>query len=99
MQFEFSPVRSDHEFTLSVEGDIVTIDAEGFDFSSLTEGDILPGEAIASDWVLGAQKEAGVVIVKLLLPHSADAPDSRRFPEVIVADSGAVNLPANEVAE
>lgn len=95
MIIKFSPQRSDAVLTsLSVAGDVLTINGEDFDFGALGEGDVLPIGAVASPFVMGTvTRTGGAVMASILLPLPADASLARRFPVVVDIASGQVEIP------
>jgi len=86
----------DEPLMLDVEGDVVHVNGEAFDFSPLSEGATLPAAAILSDWFPGsADRIDGELILTLRLPHGANAPESTRFPEpMTITEDGSVDVPA-----
>lgn len=81
MKITFFPIRSDTQLSLSKDGDVLTINGEGFDFSALPDGAILPREAVATDWLTSdVERINGTIHLSLILPHGADAPPEERFP-------------------
>lgn len=94
MKIAFKPLRSDEPITLSVQGDVLTINGEPFDFGPLAEGAVLPRDAVdsallASDVV----RRAGQIELTLILPHGPFAPSETRFPAPIEATEGPIALP------
>ena len=102
MIINFSPVRGDVQPTVSVSGDVLTINGATLDLSGIPEGAKLPAEAIASDWIAEETfltRTSGVLSVTLVSPHGANAPEETRFPEPITVTSGVVVFPAYDVEE
>lgn len=100
MRLNFSPVRKDTDILINVEGDSIWIDGVIYDFSPLNEGDTLPSEAITGDHFAGNITRAdGEIVVTIALPHGANAPYERRFPEPVVIDVGTVELPPYDIIE
>ena len=94
MLIKFYPVRSARALTLSVEGDTLTINGEGFDFSGIPEGATLPAEAITSEYIMGDVSRIDREInICVLFPITANASEAARFPEPITQSSGIVELP------
>lgn len=95
MKIILSPVRMDEQLMLDVEGDVVMVNGEEFDFSPLLEGATLPREAILSDWFQGpADRIDGELILTIRLPCGPNAPEETRFPQpIIVTEDGSVDLP------
>jgi hypothetical protein len=101
MQITFTPQRRDDTLTLSKTGDVLTIGGEDFDFSQLAEGDLLPREAVTSDWLASdVERIGGVVHLSIVVPHGAKAPITTLFPAPVTATDGAIPVPAHsEVSE
>lgn len=102
MKITFTPMRLDTTLSLSRTGDVLTLNGTAFDFGPLPEGATLPRDAIKCGWIAGdVRREDGLLIVPLILPHGADAPDATRFPEPLTLTSdGSVVLPAyNNISE
>jgi hypothetical protein len=97
MILAFSPVFSLEPLSLAVDGDVLTINEQRLDFTALPEGGVLPRDAIGSDWIAGkVTRTSGHVIVPVVLPHTSDAPDARKFPVPMTIDEdGPVTLPLN----
>lgn len=96
MIINFVPQRLDiSDFLVDVEGDIIYINGEEFDFGPLKEGDVLPAAACSPAFFVG-EITRGVNGVELTvsLPHGPNAPRERRFPQPItVIEDGSVDLP------
>jgi len=102
MQITFTPIRAAVERTLSVVGDVLTVDGEVFDFSGIPDGATLPREAVTCDWLASdVERVNGRLQLTMTLPHGANAPEETRFPQPItITDDGPVDLPAyNEEIE
>jgi hypothetical protein len=94
MRITFSPTRRDDRLVLIKSGDVLTINGEAFDFSALPEGNTLPRDAVACEWLAGdVERIEGVIHLALILPHGAQAPQQTRFPVPIIAGDGPVALP------
>ena len=86
----FSPVRSDEDILIDVDGNTVWVDGGEFDFSPLPEGALLPASAVNSKWFSGdIRRINGDLHYTLILPHGANASHARRFPEMIIVDEPA----------
>ncbi|KEP68421.1 hypothetical protein DL1_12005 [Thioclava dalianensis] len=81
--------------SLSVAGDVLTLNGKTLDLSGIPEGATLPAEAVASDWVTGPiTRTNGELSLTLRLPHGPNAPEESRFPAPItVTEDGTVDLP------
>jgi hypothetical protein len=95
MIINFSPILWDAPLSMSVAGDTLTINGEPFDFSLLDEGDLLPADAVESDFINSpVTRSGGEIVVTVLLPIPSDASEAQRFPEPVTFESGQVPLPA-----
>ena len=82
----------------SVSGDVLTINGEKFDFSPITEGMQLPGEAVGNDWfpAFPITRINGELTVTIKLPVQLETPVAVRSPEVplfVIVTKGKVLLP------
>jgi len=95
MKINLSPQRRDDQYTLAKQGDTLIINGGVFDFSQLAEGDILPADAIDSEFFAGdVTRTGGQLVLTLLLPHGYPAPEETRFPAPILnPPDGTVVLP------
>lgn len=95
MRIIFSPQRRDAELSVSKAGDSLTVDGVLFDFSQLEDGATLPYGSIQSEWILPpVERIDGSLVLTLVLPHAADAPEYVRFPSDLVdPPDGQINLP------
>jgi len=98
MRITLSPVRLDTPLTLQRAGDVLTINGETFDFSTLPEGASLPASAVACALLAGdVTRQDGVLHLTLVLPHGAAAPPETLFPApLILTGDGPVVLPLYE---
>lgn len=90
------PIVSVAQLTLSVTGDILTINGEDLDLSVLNEGDTLPAGAVDHDFLRAYEitRSGGDLHVGILFPIRPDAGDAARFPQPIhVTTNGPVTLP------
>lgn len=96
MILDFTSVRRDEQLRIEVDGDVLVLNGGRFDFGRLAEGDLLPREAIASEWIIsGARREDGHVRVTVVLPCGPEASEARRFPKTMtITDAGPVDLPS-----
>lgn len=95
MKIIFSPVRSDDSLALSKSGSALTINGEAFDFSRMSEGDVLPARAILSPWFLAdVEHTAGGLVITLRLPIPANYSQEQAFPEPLLdVQDGVVPMP------
>lgn len=94
-KINLSPVRSDSAVpVLSVNGSVVTVASQDFDFGFLSPGDTLPKSAIMSEHFSGSVYRIGDTIeLTLRLPHGPNAPESVRFPQpILVEQDGPITL-------
>jgi hypothetical protein len=103
MRINLSPQRRDDSLTVSVAGDVLTVNGEAFDFSPLSDGATLPYGSIDSEWFAGpVSREEGQLTVTLLLPHKPNPSSNVIFPAPIVTTGdGPVSLPVdfNDIEE
>ena len=95
MKLTFSPVRTDAVLAVSVKGDVLTLNGQELDFSSLKPGSRMAAETVACPWISGvvSRDAAGKLTVPLILPHGANAPSETLFPAPIETVDGPVVLP------
>jgi len=99
MKINLSPQRRDDTLAVRKEGDILTINGEVFDFTTLPDGATIQGNDVPTQWIVGTiERHDGELELTLLLPHGPDAPREVTFPEPIVMGSdGWVALPGQEI--
>lgn len=95
MHISFSPMRCDAALELSKTNDILTINGEAFDFSSLPDGGTIPFGMVPSEWIAGpVNRVAGELHLVLLLPHGPDPQQAEAFPQpVAITTNGPILLP------
>jgi len=100
MIIKLSPVRTDAELAVLKAGDALIINGVALDFSRLEDGSTLCVEAVGSEWVAQpVSRTNGDLVITLVLPHAADAPEFARFPvDIINPADGPVRLPGIELA-
>ncbi len=98
MRISFGPQRRDDALALVKAGDVLTINGEDFDFSTLPDGASIPTGTIPCDWVIGdAERIDGIIHLTIILPHGPDAPPEVAFAEPItVSVDGPIVLPGQE---
>ncbi len=101
-KINLSPVRADEIApAVSKLGAALLINSEEYDFGFLSDGDTLPLSAITSGVIYSDVTRGGDVIeLTIRLPHSADAPESVRFPQpILVEQDGPITLPGETNAD
>ncbi|MFN4056645.1 MAG: hypothetical protein ACK4HW_00495 [Roseinatronobacter sp.] len=102
MKLLLSPIRADQALNLTIVGHVLTLNGVDLDFTPLPVGAILPHGAIDCDWIAGdvtRDLDCGL-IVPLLLPHGAKAPQETLFPApIVVTADGPVQLPPYDTPE
>ncbi|MEO1949301.1 hypothetical protein [Thioclava sp.] len=98
MRISFLPISSLRSLTISVVGDVLTINGDAFDFAPLQEGAALPAGAVGSEWIASeVTRDGGEVCLTLMLPYWGAASEAARFPVSIhVTENGPVPLPGSE---
>jgi hypothetical protein len=68
MQIIRTPQRNDASLDFSVDGDVLTINGEAYDFSSIPEGGHV--ESVPCDWIVGpVGREGGEIVLTLIEPY------------------------------
>jgi len=95
MLIQFVPQRSDMPApALSVTLDTLTINGESCDLAAVQPvGARLPGDAIASEFLLEALRTLAGLEVRVLLPIGPNPTPAQAFPAPVTVASGAVALP------
>lgn len=100
MILKLSPVRSDIHLSVAKAGDILEVNGIALDFSRLADGATLPAEAVGCDFVIApVERINGDLVLTLMLPHDADAPQGARFPVDLYPADGQVQLPGLELGD
>lgn len=100
MIIKLSPVRSDAHLSVAKAGDILEVNGVALDFSRLAEGATLPAEAVGCEFVITpVERINGDLVLTLMLPHDADAPQGARFPVDLYPADGQVQLPGLELGD
>lgn len=96
MIITLTPVRMDATLDASVSGNVLTLNGAMVDFGQLTDGDVLPGDAVSSEWVTGPVTRDGTDIkLTLIAPHGPNAgAEARSGGTATIADNGDVMLPS-----
>lgn len=70
MRISFTPQRRDDALTVSKLGDVLTINGEAFNFSSLPPGATIPAGEVPCPWIVGPVERVGSDLrLTLILPH------------------------------
>lgn len=95
MRISFSSQRRDDTLAVSKVGEVLTINGEAFDFSSLPEGGTIPAGEVPCEWIVGpVHRIDGELHLTLLLPHGTNPSSAVTFPEpIIVMADGPVAVP------
>lgn len=81
MKIILSPQRRDDTLEVIKTGDVLTVNGEDFDFSSVGDGDTLPRHAINSIWFAGdVDRINGELVLTLLLPNPWNYSPEQAFP-------------------
>lgn len=100
MIIKLSPVRSDIRLSVAKAGDTLEVNGLALDFSRLSDGATLPSEAVGCDFVIApVERINGDLVLTLMLPHDADAPQGARFPVDLYPADGQVQLPGLELGD
>lgn len=88
-----SPIRHDERLSAEIAGDTLILNGQPLNLSQVGE-EALSGEFLGSEWLLSASRVDGELVVHLLIPHGAQAPDKTLFPQPIrPLGDGSVSLP------
>ncbi|MNE82119.1 hypothetical protein D3C80_1788160 [compost metagenome] len=91
MQINLSPQRRDDALTVSKSGEVLTINGDQFDFSSLPEGATIPAGNVPCEWIVGpVERISGEIHLTLILPHGSNPSAAVAFPEPIINPADGV---------
>lgn len=95
MIISFSPQRRDDSLVVIKAGDVLQINGDVFNFSSLPDGASIPAGEVPCEWIVGpVDRIDGALRVTLVLPHGASPPEYLALPVPIVnPPDGIVSLP------
>jgi len=100
MIIKLSPVRSDLQLAVVKVGETIEVNGVALNFSSLADGATLPAEAVGCEFVIApVERINGDLVLTLMLPHAADAPQAARFPVDLYPADGQVQLPGLDLGE
>lgn len=97
MIITLSPQRSDAAMRISLSGEIVTINSDVFDLTTIPDGASIPHGEIPCDWIIGdVQRVDGQLQITIRLPHGPNPPPSVAFPaDIIDPPDGLIALPTD----
>lgn len=95
MIISFYPQCRSDTVTISKAGDVLTINGEAFDFSSLPNGATIPEGSIPCPWIKGpVERIGGEIHLALILPHGWRPSPAVAFPaSLTVMADGPVAIP------
>lgn len=101
MRISVSPQRRDGALTVQKTGDILVINNEPFDFSSLPDGATIPAGEVPCEWIAGpVSRVGGHLHLTLVLPHGPSPSEAVAFPaQVINPPDGLIALPFDPATE
>lgn len=100
MIIKLSPVRSDLQLAVVKVGETLEVNGVALDLSRLPDGATLPAAAVGCDFVIDpVERLSGDLVVTLMLPWAADAPEAARFPADLYPADGQVQLPGLDLGE
>lgn len=66
--------RRDDQLTYSIDGDVITINGDTFDFSAIPDGGYV--ESVPSDWIASTvRREGGEIVLTLIEPYGPPQPE------------------------
>ncbi len=94
MHITLTPQRRDTKLRLERYDDTLTINGERFDFSAISDGAVLPRDAVVCDWLASdIERKDGALHLTLILPHGPAAPHQTLFPAALhLIEDGPVAL-------
>lgn len=98
MKILFSPQRRDDVLALEkIEDDVLSVNGNLFDFSTLNEGDTIPADEIPCDWIVGSvSRIGGVIHVTVILPHGPNPSRDLAFPQpIFISNNGHIMIPSD----
>ncbi len=101
MQIILSPQRRDDALVVTKAGDILTINGDQFNFSTLPEGATIEAGVVPCDWIVGpVERIDGKIHLTLILPHRPNPSQAVAFPAAISnPPDGPIALPFDQVEE
>jgi len=98
MRISFSPQRRDDLLEVIKDGDILIINGEAFDFTSLPDGGTIPAGTVPCAWIASdVERIEDELHLTLVLPHGPNPSQAVAFPEPItVTEDGPIAIPYDE---
>jgi hypothetical protein len=79
IRLTLTPQRSDATYTITADGDVLSIGEHVLDFSALPEGDTIPAAETGCDAIVSdVSRIDGDIYLTVIAPYGADAPDEMR---------------------
>lgn len=93
MNITLTPMRTDASLTLEKLGDSLIINGEEFDFSPLEEGQIIPKDAINSEWIADeVTRIEGHINVTIISPLKRGYTEESAYPAPLLDAKDGVIL-------
>ena len=100
MRISFSPQLRAATLLVEKQGDILTINGESFDFSSLPDGATIPDGDVPCAFIVGpVERIGGALQLCLCLPYRVGNRHVAAPQPLIDPPDGAINLPGLDPAE
>lgn len=98
MKITLAPQRRDDLVMIEKAGDILTINGEPFDFSTLPDGATIPADVVPCEWIIGpVHRNAGTLELTVILPLGPNPPIEAAFPAPIInPPDGVIALPGTQ---
>lgn len=95
MRISFVPQRHDGALVVSKTGDVLTINGEVFDFSSLPDGATILAGDVPCEWIAGpVDRVDGKLRLSLILPHGPiPSPDILLAAPIVDPADGPLAIP------
>lgn len=94
MGISFSPQRRDDVLSVIKQGDVLTINAQSFDFSSLPDGAVIPAGEVPCDWIVGpVERVEGEIHLTLIAPYRVGNRHVGAPPPLIDPPDGPITMP------
>jgi hypothetical protein len=95
MKIRLSPIRRGGAIVLSKSGDVLTINGEDFDFSTLPDGATIPAREVPCEWIAGTvDRLDGEICLTIQIPLGPNPSYANAFPAPIIdPPDGPIALP------